>query len=67
MTVIFKFVTSITVSCLHFGQNRGKFFSSVSSLILVLVLVLLLQIGQYIHIAIIIMKGSLSSSKTLNP
>lgn len=47
MTVICKFVASINVSCLHFGQNSGKFFSSVSSLILVRLL--LPQTGQYIH------------------
>lgn len=47
MTVICKFVASTNVLCLHFGQNSGKFFSSVSSLILVRLL--LPQIGQYIH------------------
>ena len=46
-TVIFCFVTLITLSCLHFGQNKGKFINSVSFRILVRVL--FLQIGQYTH------------------
>ena len=37
-TIICKFFTSIKHSRLHFGQNSGKFFNSVSLLTLVLVL-----------------------------
>lgn len=40
-------LTLMIVSFLHFGQYNGKFFSSVSSRIIVRVL--LLQTGQYIH------------------
>ena len=42
-----KFFTSTSVTCLHLGQNKGKFFNSVSSLICTLVL--LLQTGQCIN------------------
>lgn len=45
--VIFSFVTLIMVSCLHFGQNSGKFSNFVSSLILSRVL--LPQAGHSIH------------------
>lgn len=51
MTVTCKCVTSTNVSCLHFGQNSGKFFSSVSFLILVRLL--LPQIEQYIHCVLV--------------
>ena len=51
MTVTCKCVTSTNVSCLHFGQNSGKFFSSVSFLILVRLL--LPQTGQYIHCGLV--------------
>ena len=44
---IFISSTSIKHSCLHFGQNTGKFFSEVSARILVRVLHL--QKGQCIH------------------
>ena len=37
----------IKVSCLHFGQNKGKFINSVS--FRTLIRVLLLQIGHNIH------------------
>ena len=47
ITVILNCVILIRVTCLHFGQNRGKFFNSVSSLICTLVL--FLQIGQRIN------------------
>ena len=38
ITDVFSCFTLISVSCLHFGQNSGKFFSSVSSRIRVRVL-----------------------------
>lgn len=47
ITVVCNSFTVISVSCLHFGQNSGKFLSSVSSLIFSLVL--FLQTGQNIH------------------
>lgn len=49
ITDIFICWILISVSCLHFGQNRGKCSSIVSSRILRRVL--LLQTGQYIHSA----------------
>ncbi len=42
-----KIFTLIKLSCLHFGQYRGKFFISVSSLIFMRVL--LSHIGQNIQ------------------
>ena len=51
ITDIFSSLTHISVSCLHFGQNSGKFLSTVS--IRIFVRVLLLQIGQLIHSIII--------------
>ena len=51
ITDIFSSLTHISVSCLHFGQNSGKFLSTVSMRIFVRVL--LLQIGQLIHSIII--------------
>ena len=47
ITDIFSCFTLISVSCLHFGQNNGKFSSIVSSRILIRVL--LLQAGHNIH------------------
>ena len=47
MTEIFILVTLITVSLLHFGQNKGKFLITVS--IVILVLVLFLQTGHIIQ------------------
>ena len=47
ITEILNCVTLISVSCLHFGQKRGKFSSTVSSRIFNLVL--LWQIGQNAH------------------
>ena len=47
ITDIFSCFTLINVSCLHLGQYRGKFFSSVSSRICNLVL--FPQMGQSIH------------------
>ena len=47
ITEILNCVTLISVSCLHFGQKRGKFSSTVSSRIFNLVL--LSQIGQNAH------------------
>lgn len=47
ITVVFSCLTQIRVSFLHFGQNSGKFFSSVSARIFNLVL--FPQTGQYIH------------------
>ena len=47
ITDIFSCFTLIKVSCLHFGQNSGKFFSSVSSRIFNLVL--LPQTGHSNH------------------
>ena len=44
---IFMLSTSIKHSCLHFGQNIGKFFNEVSTRIFVRVLHL--QKGQCIH------------------
>ena len=44
---IFMLSTSIKHSCLHFGQNMGKFFNEVSARIFVRVLHL--QKGQCIH------------------
>ena len=44
ITEILNYVTLISVSCLHFGQKRGKFSSTVYSRIFNLVL--LWQIGQ---------------------
>lgn len=49
ITVVFRCLTFIKVSCLHFGQNKGKFFSSVS--LRIFNLVLFPQIGQNIHSA----------------
>ena len=46
-TDIFICFTSIKVSCLHLGQNKGKFSKIVSSRILTLVL--LLHIGHVTH------------------
>lgn len=46
-TVICRSFTSIRHSCLHFGQNRGKFFNSVSNLIFSRVL--FPQAGQRIN------------------
>ncbi len=40
ITVIFSFCTFTMLSCLHLGQKRGKFFSSVSSLTIIRVLLL---------------------------
>lgn len=51
-TDIFIFCTLIIVSCLHFGQKSGKFFSSVSSRILILDL--FRQTGHNTHSLIII-------------
>lgn len=47
ITVIFICSILMIVSCLHFGQKRGKFFSTVSSRILSRVL--LPHIGQFTH------------------
>ena len=47
ITNIFSCFTLIIVSCLHLGQNSGKFSSTVSSRILTLVL--FLQNGHNIH------------------
>ena len=47
ITDIFSCCTAMTVSCLHFGQNKGKFSSTVSSRIFMRVL--FLHIGQYIQ------------------
>ena len=47
ITVILNFVTFISDTCLHFGQNRGKFFNSV--LYLICTLVLFPQTGQRIN------------------
>lgn len=47
ITAICKFFASINVSCLHFGQKRGKFFISISNRILTQVL--FLYIGQCTH------------------
>ena len=52
ITVIFSCFTLISVSCLHFGQYRGKFWSSVSSLNRIRVL--FLQTGQYTHAVVFI-------------
>ena len=52
MILICKFLTSINVSCLHFGQKRGYFFNSVSSRILVRVLPP--HIGHTIHFSFFI-------------
>lgn len=49
ITVIFICSTLIIVSCLHFGQKRGKFLSSVSSRILSRVL--LPHIGHKSHLS----------------
>lgn len=46
-TVTRKSFASIKLSCLHFGQKRGKFFNSVSARICNLVL--FPQTGQSIH------------------
>ena len=46
ITVVFNFVTLISVICLHLGQNKGNLFNSVSALICTLVL--LPQTGQRI-------------------
>ena len=46
ITDIFNCFTLISVSCLHFGQNSGKFSSTVS--LRILIRVLLLQIGHNI-------------------
>ena len=45
--VIFSCLTLISVSCLHFGQNSGNFFNSVSSHIFSQVL--FLQMGHNIN------------------
>ena len=47
ITDILSCFTLISVSCLHFGQNNGKFLSSVSSCNLIRVL--LLQTGHSSH------------------
>ena len=47
ITDVFNSFTLISVSCLHLGQNSGKFFSTVSGRIFVRVL--LLQIGHITH------------------
>lgn len=47
ITMVFNSFTLIRVSCLHFGQNRGKFSSTVSMRILIRVL--LLQTGHKTH------------------
>ena len=47
ITVILNFVTFISDTCLHFGQNRGNFFNSV--LYLICTLVLFPQTGQRIN------------------
>ena len=47
ITVVFRCFTLIKVFCLHFGQNRGKFWSSVSSRNLIRVL--FLQTGHNSH------------------
>ena len=47
LIIIFPCFILIRVSCLHFGQNNGKFINSVSSRILIRVL--LLQIGHNTH------------------
>lgn len=47
ITDIFSCFTLIIVSCLHLGQNRGKFSSTVSELILIRVL--FPQTGHNIH------------------
>ena len=47
ITKILNFSTLIKVSCLHLGQNKGKFFSSVSNRSLIRVL--LLQTGHSSH------------------
>ena len=44
--------TVISVSCLHFGQNKGKFSNTVFSCIFTLVL--LLQTGHKIHCSFIL-------------
>ena len=51
MIVICKFFVSIKLSCLHFGQYKGKFLSMVS--ILSLLRVLFPHIGQNIHSGVI--------------
>ena len=48
----FKFLICIRHSCLHFGQNKGKFFTIVSGLIFIRVL--LRQIGHMTHSVLII-------------
>ena len=50
ITDIFNFRMLISVSCLHFGQKRGKFLSSVSSRIFILVL--FPHIGHKIHFSL---------------
>ena len=57
---IFNFRIVIIVSCLHFGQNSGKFSSNVSSRILRWVL--LSQTGHNIHFSSIIVHHPLSCS-----
>lgn len=57
ITVIFNLLTLISFSCLHLGQYKGKFISSVSFLILTLVL--LPHIGHKIHSSTIIFISSL--------
>ncbi len=47
ITYTFNFCTLINVSCLHFGQNRGTFLSSVS--VRILILVLFPHIGHKIY------------------
>ena len=59
MTVICSSFAFIKVSCLHFGQYRGKFFSSVSPRICNLVL--LPQTGHNIHSAVFIIFSPFAS------
>lgn len=49
---ILKLLTSIKLSLLHLGQNKGKFFICVSSR--TLIRVLFLQIGHNIHFSFFI-------------
>ena len=58
ITDIFISFTLIKVSCLHLGQNSGKFSSTVSYLIFNLVL--LPQTGQYIHLVFTILHHLIS-------
>ena len=47
INLVCSYFTVISISCLHFGQNSGKFFSTVSERILIRVL--FLQTGHNIH------------------